>query len=43
MLHRVLGGYDGLAAPDPSTGTQRLPPPPDYDPVAWKAKKAAWR
>ena len=42
LLHRVLRGYDWWLR----TVRRRTPagflPPPDYDPVAWKAKKAGF-
>lgn len=42
LLHKVLDGY----ARWQRTVRRRVPsgfvPPPDYDPVAWKAKKRAW-
>ncbi len=42
MLHRVLRGYDGWQRRIRRRPPQMFLPPPDYDPVAWKAKKATW-
>lgn len=42
MLHRLMRGYDHWVR----TVRRRTPlgfqPPPDYDPVAWRAKQRAW-
>ncbi len=42
MLHRVMAGYERWRRLRRRTPTMFVPPP-DYDPVAWKAKQAAWR
>ena len=43
MLHRVLRGYDWWRRRVRRRPPTMFVPPPDYDPVAWKAKKATWR
>jgi hypothetical protein len=41
-LHRVLKGYDWWQRRVRRTTPNGFLPPPDYDPVAWKAKQQAW-
>ena len=43
MLHKVLKGYDRWQRRVRRTTPNGFLPPPDYDPVAWKAKQAGWR
>ena len=43
MLNRVLRGYDWWRRKVRRDAPTMFVPPPDYDPVAWKAKQAAWR
>ena len=42
MLHRVLKGYDWWQRRVRRTTPNGFLPPPDYDPVAWKAKQKSW-
>ena len=42
MLHRVLKGYDWWQRRVRRTTPNGFLPPPDYDPVAWKAKQRSW-
>lgn len=42
MLHRVLRGYDWWQRRVRRTTPNGFIPPPDYDPVAWKAKQRSW-
>jgi len=43
MLNRVLRAYDWWRRKVRRHAPTMFVPPPDYDPVAWKAKQAAWR
>jgi hypothetical protein len=42
MLHRVLRGYEWWRRRVRRTAPTSFLPPPDYDPVAWKAKQESW-
>jgi Family of unknown function (DUF6206) len=42
MLHRALKAYEGWQRRVRRRVPNGFLPPPDYDPVAWKAKKRAW-
>lgn len=42
MLHRVLRGYDWWQRSVRRSTPNGFLPPPDYDPVAWKAKQRSW-
>lgn len=42
MLHRVLRGYAWWQRRIRRTTPNGFVPPPDYDPVAWKAKQQSW-
>lgn len=42
MLHRVLRGYEWWQRRVRRTTPTSFLPPPDYDPVAWKAKQESW-
>ena len=42
MLHRVLRGYAWWQRRVRRTTPAGFLPPPDYDPVAWKAKQKSW-
>jgi len=43
MLHRAFRGYDWWCRRVRRRPPTMFVPPPDYDPVAWKAKQAAFR
>jgi hypothetical protein len=42
MLHRVLRGYAWWQRRVRRTTPTGFLPPPDYDPIAWKAKQKSW-
>jgi hypothetical protein len=42
LLHRMLKGYDWWQRRVRRQTPNGFLPPPDYDPVAWKAKQATW-
>ncbi len=42
LLNRVLRGYDAWRRKVRRRPPTMFVPPPDYDPVAWKAKQKAW-
>ncbi len=42
MLHRALRGYEWWQRRVRRTAPHAFVPPPDYDPVAWKAKRQSW-